>query len=139
MLRTLPLEVQKGERGVRNVQQNVRRKNSVWKTLPKNYKSYIKKKLELSDTQYCLWARMIVCSIHASKDTPPQVPLITGVTPKRRQSDTFEGAIMHTATAVMKAVTSNFPKSHHCSNTTNSTNNYYLKSRGSWNFIWKGY
>ena len=39
-------------------------------------------RLELNDTQYHLWARMIVTGIHASKDTPPQVPLITGVTPK---------------------------------------------------------
>lgn len=66
-------------------------------------------KLELSDTQYRLWARMIITGIHASKETPPQIPLITGVTPKRKQSDTFKDTIMHTATAVMKAVTSNFP------------------------------
>ena len=39
-------------------------------------------KLELNDAQYRLWSRMIVSGIHTSKDTPPQVPLITGVTPK---------------------------------------------------------
>ena len=66
-------------------------------------------KLELNDTQYRLWARMIVTGIHASKDTPPQVPLITGVTPKRKHADTFKDTIMHTATAIMKAATSNYP------------------------------
>ena len=66
-------------------------------------------RLELNDTQYRLWARMIVTGIHASKDTPPQVPLITGVTPKRKQADTFKDTIMHTAAAIMKAATSNYP------------------------------
>ena len=47
----------------------------------------------LNDTQYHLWVRRIVSSIHASKDTPPQVPLITGVTPKLKQSDTFKETI----------------------------------------------
>ena len=66
-------------------------------------------KVDLNDTQYRLWARMVVSGVHASKDTPPQVPLITGVTPRRKQSDTFKDTIMHTATAVMKAATSNYP------------------------------
>ena len=48
-------------------------------------------KLQLNETQYRLWARMIVSGIHTSKDEPPQVPLITtGVTPKRKQSDSFK-------------------------------------------------
>ena len=64
-------------------------------------------KLELNDTQYRLWARMIVSGIHASKDTPPQVPLITGVTPKRKQSDTFKETMVEAATAVIKAVADN--------------------------------
>ena len=64
-------------------------------------------KLELNDTQYRLWARMIVSGIHASKDTPPQVPLITGVTPKRKQSDTFKETMVDAATAVIKAVADN--------------------------------
>ena len=77
--------------------------------LAKEIQELHQEKLELGGTQYHLWARMIVSSIHASKDTPPQVPLITGVTPKRRQSDTFKDTVMHTATAVMKVVTSNYP------------------------------
>ena len=66
-------------------------------------------RLELNDTQYRLSARMTVTGIHASKDMPPQVPLITGVTPKRKQADTFKDTIMHTASAIMKAATSNYP------------------------------
>ena len=62
-------------------------------------------KLELSETQYRLWARMVVTGIHGSKEEPPQVPLIIGVTPKRKRSDTFKDTIMDTAAAVMKAVT----------------------------------
>ncbi len=42
-------------------------------------------KLTLSEVQYRLWARMITTGIHSSKDTPPQVPMITGITPKRKQ------------------------------------------------------
>ena len=64
-------------------------------------------KLELNDTQYRLWARMIVSGIHASRDTPPQVPLITGVTPKHKQSDTFKETMVDAATAVIKAVAGN--------------------------------
>ena len=60
-------------------------------------------KLELTETQYCLWARMIVTGVHASKDTPPQVPLITGVATKRKQAETFKD------TAIMKAAASNHP------------------------------
>ena len=31
-----------------------------------------------SDPQYQLWARMIVNTLHSSKDIPPEVPMITG-------------------------------------------------------------
>jgi len=37
------------------------------------------------------------------------IPLITGVTPKRKQADTFKDTIIHTATANMKAATSYYP------------------------------
>ena len=63
-------------------------------------------KLELTDTQYRLWARMIVTGVHASKDTPPQVPLITGVATKRKQAETFKDTL---ATAIVKAAASNYP------------------------------
>ena len=40
--------------------------------------------LDVSDTQYRLRARMIVNGIHSSnKDTPPKVPMISGITPTR--------------------------------------------------------
>ena len=38
--------------------------------------------LGLSELQYHLWARMIVI-VHSSKDQPLQVPMITGIAPKR--------------------------------------------------------
>ena len=72
MLKVLPHEAQRGERRVR----------SMWKTAEELQELH-GDKLELNDTQYSLWARMIVTGIHGSKDTPPQVPLITGVTPKQ--------------------------------------------------------
>ena len=40
-------------------------------------------KLNLNDSQYRLWSRMIVTGTHCSKDVPPQVPLIVGTTPKK--------------------------------------------------------
>ena len=73
--------------------------------LAKELQEQYKDKLELSDTQYRLWARMIEAGIHARKDMPPQVPLITEVTPKRMHANTFKDTIMHTATAIMKAIT----------------------------------
>lgn len=42
-------------------------------------------KLDFSDPQYRLWARMIVTGNHSSKETPPRVPLITGITPHEDQ------------------------------------------------------
>ena len=94
-------------------------------------------KLELNDTQYRLWARMIVSGIHASKDTPPQVPLITGVTPKRKQSDTFKVTMVDAATAVIKAVADNSQPCYYYCISTNSAN-HYTESGGHWSFAWKG-
>ena len=37
------------------------------------------------------------------------IPLITGVTPKRKQADTFKDTIIHTAAANIKAATSYYP------------------------------
>ena len=61
-------------------------------------------KMQLSETQYRLWARLIVNGIHSSKETPPQIPMITGAATPKRQKPTFEETIMNTANAVMKAV-----------------------------------
>ena len=35
--------------------------------------------------QIPLWARMIVAGHHESTDNPPQIPAITGITPKRKK------------------------------------------------------
>ena len=106
----LPLKVPRGERGVINEHAMKREeKEQRVESLAKELEELHGDRLELNETQYRLWARMIVSGIHASKDEPPQVPLITGVTPKRKQSDTFKDTIMHTANAVMKAVTGNYP------------------------------
>ena len=40
--------------------------------------------LKLSEAQYRLWARMLVTGVHSSKENPPQVPMITGSTPRRQ-------------------------------------------------------
>ena len=40
--------------------------------------------LQLSELQYRLWARMIVTGVYLKKDTPRQVPMITGIAPKRK-------------------------------------------------------
>ena len=38
--------------------------------------------LNLSEVQYRLWARMLVTGVDSSKENPPQVPMITGSTPR---------------------------------------------------------
>ena len=70
-------------------------------------------KLKLSEVQYRLWARMLVTGIHSSKENPPQVPMITGSTPRRQvpQKKDFQESIISTAAAVVKAVTQNSPNS----------------------------
>ena len=63
--------------------------------------------LKLSEVQYCLWARILVTGVHSSKENPPQVPMITGSTPRRQvsQKKDMEASIISTAAAVVKAVT----------------------------------
>ena len=92
---------QKGEEHVTKHKEKEQHVEDLAKELQEQYED----KLQLSDTQYRLWARMIEAGIHARKDMPPQVPLITGVTPKRMHANTFKDTIMHTATAIMKAIT----------------------------------
>ena len=62
--------------------------------------------LALSDPQYRLWARMIVCGNHSSKEKPPQVPLITGITPTRRSRKSLDETVASTVSAVVKAMAS---------------------------------
>ena len=75
------------------------------KDIAKELKDKHEGNLELNDTQDRLWARMIVGGIHSSMETPPQVPMITGCTPKRKRGNDFKDTITSTATAVMEAVT----------------------------------
>ena len=67
-------------------------------------------KLKLSEVQFRLWARMLVTGVHSSKETPPQIPMITDSTPRRQKKDLQE-SIISTAAAVVKAVTQNSPSS----------------------------
>ena len=67
-----------------------------------------------SEPQYRLWTRMIQNGIHTSKDTPPQVPMITGATPSNKKKkmteepgkSTIEQTIISTATAIAKVLNS---------------------------------
>ena len=59
--------------------------------------------MDLDHFQYRLWARLMSSCSHKSKDTPPQVPLITGVTPTRKKK-CDQVTIVSTAAAVVKAV-----------------------------------
>ena len=72
-------------------------------------------KLQLSEVQYSLWARMLVTGVHSSKESPPQVPVITGSTPRRsviRNKDyNIQETIVTTAAAAVKALTQNSPNS----------------------------
>ena len=44
-----------------------------------------------TEPQYRLWARMVQNGIHTSKDSPPQVPMITGAIPgnKKKKAPAF--------------------------------------------------
>ena len=50
--------------------------------LAKELKERNADKMELTEPQYQLWACMIIIGVHADKDVPPQIPIISGVTPK---------------------------------------------------------
>ena len=77
--------------------------------LAKELKERNEVSMELSDH---LWARMIITGVHSDKDTPPQIPIITGITPKRKQKTNersdLQEAIISTAAAVVKAVPHSF-------------------------------
>ena len=58
-----------------------------------------------SQAQYRLWARMIITGAHSSKDTPPQIPMFSGVPLKRKAAKiTPEESIITAAAAIAKAV-----------------------------------
>lgn len=52
--------------------------------------------------QLKLWARMIQCGTHDNYDSPPRVPMITGVPQKRPKKDSFVEAITGAAEAISK-------------------------------------
>ena len=57
-----------------------------------------------TDPQLRLWARMIINGLHTSKETPPQVPMITGITPTKTRAKSVEDTVFNTVTAVIKAM-----------------------------------
>jgi len=62
------------------------------------------KEEQYSDPQFRLWARMVVNGLHSSKEIPPQIPLITGITPTRGTRKSMQDTVASTVSAVMKAV-----------------------------------
>ena len=77
------------------------------KILAEELQEQHKDKLDFSEVQYRLWSRMIITGVHSSKDVPPQIPLMGTPPPKKPKQNAFEETIMNTATAVMKAFTTN--------------------------------
>ena len=61
--------------------------------------------LQLSEAQFRLWARLYVSGVHCSLDKPPNVPMITGIAPKRAKRMSIEEAIASTAQSFAQAVT----------------------------------
>ena len=59
--------------------------------------------MKLSEVQYRLWAQMLVTGVHSSRENPPQVPMITGSTPRRKpQNKDFQESIVSTAQLLSK-------------------------------------
>ena len=78
--------------------------------LAKELEELNEERLDLSEVQYRLWARMITTGIHSSKDTPPQVPMITGITPRKKpKKDALSDTIVSTAAAVVEAISCSSP------------------------------
>lgn len=62
---------------------------------------------KFSIPQLRLWARMVASGIHDDMEEPPQVPMITGITPKRAKRETLSDALTPLANAITKAFTGN--------------------------------
>ena len=80
MIQLLCVQEQKGSA------QNRRKRNKV-EVLAKELKEQNCDKMELTKPQYQLWAPMIVTGVHADKDVPPQILIISEVTPRRKTKD----------------------------------------------------
>ena len=62
---------------------------------------------KFSVPQLRLWARMVANGIHDDLEEPPQVPMITGITPKRAKKETLSDVLTPLANAITKAFTGN--------------------------------
>lgn len=62
---------------------------------------------KFSVLQLRLWERMVATGIHDDLEEPPQVPMITGITPKRAKKETLSDALTPLAKAITKAFTGN--------------------------------
>ena len=58
-----------------------------------------------TEPQYRLWARMIINWLHSSRETPPDIPMITGFTPTRRSRRPIEDTVANVVSATVKAMT----------------------------------
>jgi len=74
--------------------------------LAKELKEENRDKMELTEPQYRLWAPMIVTGVHTDKDVPPQILIISEVTPKRKTKDNnkpnLQDTIITTTAAILK-------------------------------------
>ena len=57
-----------------------------------------------SEPQYRLWARMMINGLHSRKQTPPNVPMITGFTPTRGSRQSVEDTVASPVSAAVKAM-----------------------------------
>ena len=61
---------------------------------------------DLSEPQYSLWARMIISGSHSSMDSPPQIPMITGISGKRNTRKSLDDDAVVRAAAIFNNVSS---------------------------------
>ena len=66
---------------------------------------------DFESCKLCLWARMIANGIHESTDDPPDVPMISGIPPKRLKRESVHDAVVDAAKAVADVLTESQTKS----------------------------
>ena len=91
-------ETKKRKRGESSVSQRDEGEtvDIIFQNLSKQHKDYTKPQLKL-------WARMIHCGSHDNYEEPPDVPLITGIVPKRQKKNPLSDAFTDAARAVSQA------------------------------------
>jgi hypothetical protein len=62
-----------------------------------------------TEPQYRLWARMIINGLHSSRESPPNIPMITGFTPTRRSRQPIEETVASVVSATVKAMKTHSP------------------------------